>query len=83
MSHDRPGRSALTGATRQARLNHLLLMVADGATVEEMAQETGVARATINHDLHELRIVFGARNNCNLVALAYQKGVLNGRQFVD
>lgn len=69
--------------TRTARHNHLLLMIADGATVEEMAEETGVARATINHDLQELRDRFGARNNCNLVALAYQKGILNGRQFVD
>jgi len=58
-------------------------MLADGATIDEMSQETGVARYTINHDLRDLRDEFGAKNNCNLVALAYQKGILNGRQFID
>ena len=70
------------GRSRVDRHAQLLLMVADGATVAEMAEETEMSRCTIIHDLAELRNMFGARNNCNLVALAYQKGILNGRQMV-
>jgi len=67
---------------RIQRQGHLLLMLADGSTYDEMMEELGVSRCTITHDLYELRQMFGARNNPNLIALAYQRGFLNGRQMV-
>jgi DNA-binding CsgD family transcriptional regulator len=60
-----------------ARHATILLMLADGATVAEMAQELGIGEVTVKHDLAELRKNFGAKNNCNLIALAYQRGVLH------
>ena len=70
------------GRSRVDRHGQMLLMVADGATVMEMAAELEISRWTVIHELAALREMFGARNNCNLVALAYQKGILNGRQMV-
>jgi DNA-binding NarL/FixJ family response regulator len=58
-------------------------MLADGSSVKEIAHELDVSDHTIKNDLIEMRRNFGAKNNCNLVALAYQHGVLNGRQFID
>ena len=55
----------------------ILLMLADGATVAEMAMELRVGEVTVKHDLGELRKNFGAKNNTNLIALAYQRGVLH------
>jgi len=60
----------------------VLLLLADGMSGEEIAAEIGYSHWTVKHDVTELKRMFGARNTNNLIALAYQKGVLNGRQFV-
>ena len=71
-----------SGSITQRR-NMVLLLLADGMTSQEIADELGVSHWTAKHDVTELKRIFGAKNTNNLIALAYQKGVLNGRQFID
>lgn len=54
----------------------VLLMIADGDSNEEIAYELERSVNTVKTDVGKLMKMFGARNRANLVALAYQKGII-------
>jgi len=59
-----------------ARKYQILLMIADGARNLEIAEELNLCDSTIKHEVTELMKTYGAKNRANLVALAYQQGIL-------
>lgn len=58
------------------RQEKALLMIADGASNKDIAQEFNLGMDTVKHILSELYRELGAKNRANAVALAYHKGVL-------
>ena len=61
------------------QLMTLLLLIAEGYQHREIAKEMGISLMTVPNMTEQLRLIFGARNNAQLVALAYHEGVLKPR----
>jgi DNA-binding NarL/FixJ family response regulator len=66
-------RSKFTPSQRQFMV---LLMIADGSSNRGIAEELEINLTTVNHQVTALKKMFGAVNRANLVALAYQQGIL-------
>jgi len=58
------------------RRDLIILMIANGDSNKEIAAELNLCDSTIRHDVTVIMNSFGAKNRANLVALAYQKGIL-------
>ncbi len=73
---NRPGaiHSAPLPHLTQTRLRELRLLCA-GSTLHEIAGELAVSPETIRRRFYELRLMFGARTNAQLAAIAIQAGL--------
>ncbi|MBC9000463.1 ParB/RepB/Spo0J family partition protein [Micromonospora aurantiaca (nom. illeg.)] len=73
-------RSAGPGAAQggTSRREQIVVLLADGATTDEIAAAFEVARSTVKTHLQDLYEHLGARNAAHAVHLAYQRGLLRG-----
>jgi DNA-binding NarL/FixJ family response regulator len=72
----RAGSASNTGALLTARQRQVLALVAQGMAEPDIAQNLGVAVATISSHVTEARRRLGARDRAHAVALAYHVGIL-------
>jgi DNA-binding NarL/FixJ family response regulator len=57
----------------------VLMLLADGCTIAEIADEINRKDDTIKHIFHNIRWKLKAKNNTHAVAMAYHKGILKVR----
>ena len=58
------------------RYSRILLMLADGSSIQEIANDLHLGESTIKNDISRMKKIFGAKNVNNMIALAYQNRVL-------
>jgi DNA-binding NarL/FixJ family response regulator len=71
------GRVPLTGASLTARERQTLLLLADGASTEEIGRQLGVARNTVRNHVQRVLDKLGARSKLEAVSIARREGLVD------
>jgi DNA-binding CsgD family transcriptional regulator len=58
------------------REQQVLVLVADGYSAKQIANQIGIARRTVEGHIETVRLKMRARNKTHLITLAVQAGVL-------
>lgn len=71
------GRSAPPGVALTAREREALLLLAEGASTEEMGERMGVARNTVRNHVQRVLEKLGARSKLEAVVIARRDGLID------
>jgi DNA-binding NarL/FixJ family response regulator len=71
------GRTGLSGARLTARERETLLLLAEGASTDEIGERLGVARNTVRNHIQRVLEKLGARSKLEAVAIARREGMVD------
>ena len=59
---------------KQERHRSIIYHLANGFSAAKTAQKTGISFATVNSDIAQLKIKYGAKNSPHLVHILHEQG---------